>query len=322
MKNGVLLLNKPKGMGSTLAVSKVRKLLNTKQVGHCGTLDPFASGLLIIGFNQATKVMSFLEHEYKEYETIIKLGSSTDTYDNTGVVVSSSEIKPFTKEIYLHIPKYNDQQKGSDWFEFFFKSFFEKVINSFIGTITQTPPIYSSIHVDGRHLYEYARENIEVEIPKRQVTIHEIKLLDFGHDYIKLYVKCSRGTYIRTLGVDIASSLGNDGHLVELRRLSIGNISVNDANSFDDLKEGNIKTISITDAIPFKKLFISDPKILRRVYNGQDIILKNEDEEKIVIVDNNEATAIYEKIDEHKYHCIRGLFNEDIRFKRLEEFYQ
>lgn len=296
--DGLVLVDKKVGATSYDVVKLVKRHFNTNKVGHCGTLDPFASGLLIIGFNQATKVMSFLEHEYKEYETVIKLGSSTDTYDNTGVVVSHSEIKPFEKEQ------------------------LEDVINSFIGEITQTPPIYSSIHVDGRRLYEYARENIEVEIPKRQVKIHDIKILDLGSDYIKLYVKCSRGTYIRTLGVDIAKALGNDGHLVELRRLSIGNISVKDANSFDDLKEGNIKTISITDAIPFKKLFILDPKILRRVYNGQDIILKNEDEDKIIIVDNEKATAIYEKIDEHKYHCIRGLFNEDTRFKRLEEFFQ
>ena len=296
--DGLVLVDKKVGATSYDVVKLVKRHFNTNKVGHCGTLDPFASGLLIIGFNQATKVMSFLEHEYKEYETVIKLGSSTDTYDNTGNVVSSSEVKSFSKEK------------------------LEEVLNSFIGEITQIPPIYSSIHVDGRHLYEYARENIEVEIPKRQVTIHDIKLLDYNQDSIRIYVKCSRGTYIRTLGVDIASSLGNDGHLVELRRLSIGNISVNDANSFDDLKEGNFKTISIIDAIPFKKLFISDSKILRRVYNGQDIILKNETEDKIVIVDNDNATAIYEKIDDNKYHCIRGLFNEDTRFKRLKEFYQ
>ena len=296
--DGLVLVDKKVGATSYDVVKLVKRHFNTNKVGHCGTLDPFASGLLIIGFNQATKVMSFLEHEYKEYETVIKLGSSTDTYDNTGNVISSSEVKSFSKEK------------------------LEEVLNSFIGEITQIPPIYSSIQVDGRHLYEYARENIEVEIPKRQVTIHDIKLLDYNQDSIRIYVKCSRGTYIRTLGVDIASSLGNDGHLVELRRLSIGNISVNDANSFDDLKEGNFKTISIIDAIPFKKLFISDSKILRRVYNGQDIILKNETEDKIVIVDNDNATAIYEKIDDNKYHCIRGLFNEDTRFKRLKEFYQ
>ena len=296
--DGLVLIDKKIGVTSYDVVKLVKRHFNTSKVGHCGTLDPFASGLLIIGFNQATKVMSFLEHDYKEYEAVIKLGSSTDSYDITGNVISSSDIKEFSEEQ------------------------LENVISSFVGEITQTPPIYSAIHVDGKHLYEYARENIEVEIPKRNVTIFDLKVLSYDKETIRIYVKCSRGTYIRTLGVDIANKLNNDGHLIELRRLSIGNLSVNDAISYDDLKEENVKVITINDALSFKKLYISDPKILRRVYNGQDIYLKNEDEDKIVIVDNDNATAIYEKIDEHKFHCIRGLFNEDTRFKRLKEFYE
>lgn len=293
--DGLILIDKQVGATSYDAVRLVKRIFNTNKVGHCGTLDPFASGLLIIGINQATKVMTFLEHDYKEYEAVIKLGSFTDTYDLTGKVIENKEVVSFNKET------------------------LENVLASFLGEITQVPPIYSSIHIDGKKLYEYARENIKVDVPERKVNIFDIKLLDYTSDTIKIYVKCSRGTYIRSLGVDIAKKLDNLGHLISLRRLSIGNVSVNDANNFDSLKEGNVNLIPICKALSFKNLHIKDERILKRVYNGQDLILKNEVDDHVIVIDDNKEVAIYEKVKECVYHCIRGLYDEAYRFKRLKE---
>ena len=293
--DGLILIDKQVGATSYDAVRLVKRIFNTNKVGHCGTLDPFASGLLIVGINQATKVMTFLEHDYKEYEATIKFGVATDSYDTEGKVVEEKEVI-----------NYNDEQ-------------INEVLASFVGEITQTPPVFSSIHVDGKKLYEYARNNIEVEVPSRNVFIHDIRLLENNKDSIRIYVKCSRGTYIRSLGVDIAKKLNNVGHLSALRRLSIGNVSVDMANSYEDLEQGNVNLISIKDALSYKKLYISDPKILKRVYNGQDIILKNETEDRIIIIDNEKEIAIYDKKEEVFYHCIRGLFDENIRLERLKE---
>lgn len=293
--DGLVLIDKKEGLTSYDIIRLVKRIYKTRKVGHCGTLDPFASGLLIIGINQATKVMTFLEHDYKEYEATIKFGVATETYDTEGKIVEEKEVNVCSDS------QIND------------------VLTSFVGEITQTPPVYSSIHVDGKKLYEYARNNIEVEVPSRNVFIHDIKLLENNNDSIKIYVKCSRGTYIRSLGVDIAKRLNNVGHLSTLRRLSIGEVSVNMANTYEELVEGNVNLISIKDALSYKKLYISDPKILKRVYNGQDIILKNETEDRIIIVDSEKEIAIYDKKEDVFYHCIRGLFDENIRLERLKE---
>ena len=293
--DGLVLIDKKEGLTSYDIIRLVKRIYKTRKVGHCGTLDPFASGLLIVGINQATKVMTFLEHDYKEYEATIKFGVATDSYDTEGKVVEEKEVI-----------NCNDEQ-------------INEVLASFVGEITQTPPVFSSIHVDGKKLYEYARNNIEVEVPSRNVFIHDIRLLENNKDSIRIYVKCSRGTYIRSLGVDIAKKLNNVGHLSALRRLSIGNVSVDMANSYEDLEQGNVNLISIKDALSYKKLYISDPKILKRVYNRQDIILKNETEDRIIIIDNEKEIAIYDKKEEVFYHCIRGLFDENIRLERLKE---
>ena len=270
--DGLILIDKEVNATSYDAVRLVKRLFNTNKVGHCGTLDPFASGLLIIGINQATKVMTFLEHDFKEYIATVKLGSSTDTLDLTGKVVSSSNINRFSIEE------------------------LENILNEFKGEITQVPPMYSSIHVDGKKLYEYARNNEVVEIPERKVNIFDIKLLSLSEDSFTIYA-----------------------HLIQLRRISIGNVDVSKANSFTDLRNGQVNLISVADALSFKKLYISDVKILKRVYNGQDLILKNEIDEMLLIVDDNKSVAIYQKTNECIYHCVRGLYDETYRFKRLKE---
>lgn len=292
--DGLILIDKKEGVTSYDAVMLAKRIFHTRKVGHCGTLDPFASGLLIIGINQATKVMTFLEHDYKEYLATIKLGTSTDTYDITGKVINESVINKVNEEQIL------------------------EVLESFKGEIKQIPPIYSSIHIDGKKAYEYARNNQEVTLPEREVTILDLKLLSFDEESISIYVKCSRGTYIRTLGVDIAKKLNNDGCLSSLRRISIGGIKVENANSYKELEEHNVRFIDIKDALRYKKLYINDPRILKRVYNGQNIILKQEVEDDIIIVDNDKAVAIYKRDETVFFKCVRGLYDEDIRLERLK----
>lgn len=296
--DGIILVDKIKDITSYDVIRRIKKHFHIDKVGHCGTLDPFATGLLIIGINQATKVMSFMQHDYKEYIAKVKLGSSTDSYDLTGKVISTSNINKFSKETLI------------------------EVLNSFVGKIKQTPPIYSAIQIDGKRLYDYARNNESVEIPEREVDIYKLELISFSDDEFEIYVKCSMGTYIRTLGVDIAKKLNNDGHLIELRRVSIGDVNVNKANSYQDLLDGNINVLDIRDFIDFKNITTTDVKILTRVYNGQTIILKKEVDDMLLIVDAeiDKVCAVYKKSEtECFYNCYRGLYNEDIRFKRLEE---
>ena len=292
--DGLILIDKKEGVTSYDAVMLAKRIFHTRKVGHCGTLDPFASGLLIIGINQATKVMTFLEHDYKEYLATIKLGISTDTYDITGKVINESAINKVNEEQIL------------------------EVLESFKGEIKQIPPIYSSIHIDGKKAYEYARNTQEVTLPEREVTILDLKLLSFDEESISIYVKCSRGTYIRTLGVDIAKKLNNDGCLSSLRRISIGGIKVDDANTYKELEEQNVRLIDIKDALRYKKLYINDARILKRVYNGQNIILKQESEDDIIIVDNDKAVAIYKREETVFFKCVRGLYDENIRLERLK----
>ncbi len=291
----ILLINKKENITSYDVIKAVKRIFHTKKVGHCGTLDPFASGLLIVGVNQATKIMPYLETSFKEYIAEIKFGSKTDTLDLTGNVIKTSKVC-----------KCSDDK-------------INQVLNKFLGEITQVPPIYSAIHVNGRHLYEYARNNEDVDIPKRNVFIYDLKLLENNMDSIKIYVKCSKGTYIRTLGEDIANALNNDGHLISLIRTKIGNLSLDMATSYDDLINNNFKAYDIKDVLDFKQINDLSNNKLIRVYNGQNITLINENAKNVLIMDDNKGIAVYNLINDNNYHCERGLFNEDIRFKRIKE---
>lgn len=192
--NGVLLFNKPLGLSSNTALQKVRRLFNAIKAGHTGTLDPLATGLLPICFGEATKFSSFLLDGDKEYIATIKLGQRTTTYDSEGDVTSTSIVSVTQKEIL-------------------------ECMNSFKGTITQTPPIYSALKVNGKALYQYARNGEEVAIKSREICIYEIELLEYiAFDIVKVRVLSSKGTYIRTLANDIGQKLGCGAHLIGLVR--------------------------------------------------------------------------------------------------------
>lgn len=210
--NGWLIIDKPKGMGSTQVVGKTRYLLHANKNGHTGTLDPFATGVLPIAFGEATKLISFVTDGNKEYEFVLKFGEQTSTDDTEGEVIATSEKIPTKAEI-------------------------ERAIPHFLGEITQVPPIYSAIKINGKPAYKRAREGEDVEIPSRKVQIYALELLEYNGASIKMRVECSKGTYIRTLGKDLALFLGTKGHLTELRRTKCGIFSLKDKILLDFLEK-------------------------------------------------------------------------------------
>lgn len=213
--DGILIINKPIGKTSFDIVRDVRKEYNTKKVGHIGTLDPMASGVLPILIGQATKLSNYLMEHDKEYIATLHLGVQTDTGDSEGKVV---------------------KEQGVD--EVLYKNI-NSVLNSFIGESAQIPPMYSAIKVNGKKLYELAREGKTIERAPRKIIITSIELLDVNKNEaeITFKVSCSKGTYIRTLCEDIADSLGTCGYMKSLNRTRVGNFLIVDAGKFIELKD-------------------------------------------------------------------------------------
>ncbi|MDY0047909.1 MAG: tRNA pseudouridine(55) synthase TruB [Thauera propionica] len=209
--DGVLLLDKPQGMSSNGALQAARRLLNAAKAGHTGTLDPMASGLLPLTFGEATKFSQMLLDADKTYEAVVQLGVETDSGDAEGSVVATHPVAVDLAQL-------------------------EAVLARFRGEIEQVPPMYSALKRNGKALYEYARAGIEVEREARRVTIHALDLLDFGADRFTVRVACSKGTYIRSLAMDIGAALGCGAHLSALRRTRIGPFDVADAVSLDTLE--------------------------------------------------------------------------------------
>ncbi|TCB65414.1 tRNA pseudouridine(55) synthase TruB [Acinetobacter sp. ANC 4178] len=210
--HGVFLLNKPLGISSNAALQKVRWLLRAEKAGHTGALDPLASGLLPICFGEATKFSHFLLDSTKRYQTTIQLGHSTTTGDVEGEILHEQAV-PVLTEVKI-----------------------QQVLNQFVGEIQQIPPMYSALKKQGRPLYELARKGIEVEREARPITIEAIQLLSFTESSITLDVTCSKGTYIRVLGEDIAKALGTRGHLTYLHRIQTGHFELIPSYTIDYLE--------------------------------------------------------------------------------------
>lgn len=263
--NGIILINKEKNVTSRDVVNKISKKLNTKKVGHAGTLDPLATGLLVIGVGSGTKILELLTLDTKEYIATVKIGLETDTLDITGNVISSINDYKLTKEE------------------------LEETLLSFVGTYNQTVPKYSAVKINGKKLYDYARNNIDIELPKRQVTVYNIELLDFKKDEFTFKVLVSKGTYIRSLIKDIGKKLNILMTMKDLIRTKSGKFLLDDS-SLVDLP----KIIKIEEALDFKKVTITDSKLLKRVKNGNSISLPNINDLYITLLDeNNNLMAIY-----------------------------
>lgn len=212
--NIVINLNKPTGMTSQQAVTKVKKLLGIRKAGHTGTLDPMATGVLLVCLNEATKVSRFLLDKDKTYHARLKLGERTDTLDADGTVIETRDLPHFMSEDVVN------------------------VMEQFIGDIMQKPPMYSAVKRNGQPLYRLARQGIEVERAERPVRIDAIKLLQMEIPYLDIAVSCSKGTYIRTLCDEIGLMLGPGAHITALERRSIGTFTIDDSVTFEMLAEG------------------------------------------------------------------------------------
>ena len=209
--HGVLNLDKPRGMTSQQAVTQVKRLLGVKKAGHAGTLDPMATGVLLVCLGEATKISSLLMDMRKTYEAELRLGQRTDTLDADGTVIEERQVDEFTMDD------------------------IEKALAGFRGRIMQTPPMYSALKRDGRPLYELAREGRTVERKEREVTVYGLESTGYDHPFLRIRVTCSKGTYVRTLAEDIASALGTVAHLSALRRTRVGVFDVLDAVTLESL---------------------------------------------------------------------------------------
>lgn len=226
MISGFFVIDKPAGITSHDVVSRVRRILGTRKVGHTGTLDPFATGVLPVAVNDGTKVIPFLDEGVKCYQALLRLGVVTDTLDMTGRVVSEAEWTTVDRERLLAL------------------------LPHYTGAISQVPPMFSAIKRDGQPLYRLARQGIEVERQARQVEIHSLEMLSFQPPLVELRVSCSRGTYVRTLADDLGAALGCGASLQELRRISSGPFHLSGAISLEGLEEavqeGRVETLCLT----------------------------------------------------------------------------
>ncbi len=245
MQNIIINLNKPVNMSSQQAVTKIKKLFNARKAGHSGTLDPIASGILLVCLDEATKVTRFLSDIEKEYVVKMKFGERTDSYDSTGKVI---EKRPF---------------------DFLTERMIFDTLKKFTGAIKQKPPLYSAIKVKGQRLYKLARKGINIDVPERTINIMEIQALAFNPPFFEFKVVCSKGTYIRTLCDDIGISLGTAAHVISLIRTRIGSFNIQDAFSFGEPENKLINAIySIDSAISHLEEIILNPEDFKKLRNG------------------------------------------------------
>ena len=275
--DGILNINKAAGMTSFDVIAKLRKLLNTKKIGHAGTLDPDATGVLPVCIGKATKVIEFLVEKDKEYFVTLKLGVETDTQDASGTITKESLVASSDDEI-------------------------RTAIESFIGDMMQIPPMYSAIRIKGIRLYEMARQGIEIEREARPVTIKYIKDIDIRRDGedVKVFfsVACTKGTYMRTLCFDIGASLGCGGHMASLVRTRSGPFLLDDAITLEELalrkQSGTLEEIilNMDKALPGLPAFSIDDDQTKRLRNGLTIQWTDTSESKLVRLYSRESVFL------------------------------
>jgi len=224
--NGFVVIDKPAGITSHDVVSRVRRILGTRKVGHTGTLDPFATGVLPVAVNDGTKAIPFLDEGLKCYEALMQLGVATDTLDMTGTVIRKADWLPVTREAV------------------------DSVLKCCTGPLSQMPPMYSAIKQAGQPLYKLARQGQVVERTAREIDIHSLDLLSFAPPFVSFRVVCSRGTYVRTLADDMGEMLGCGGALKELRRIASGPFDVSASVTLEGLEEaarsGTVETLTVS----------------------------------------------------------------------------
>ena len=270
--DGILLINKPADYTSRDIVNKLTKIFNTKKIGHTGTLDPLATGVLVVCIGKSTKLCEILTSKYKEYIATIKLGIKTDTLDTMGTILEEKEVPMYTEEEIT------------------------KVLESFLGKSIQETPIYSAVKVNGKKLYEYAREGKSVELPKREIDVQAIELLSYQGDEIVFRTTVSKGTYIRALINDIALKLNTIGTMSKLIRTKQGDYTLEDCFNLDEVEANNFKLLTNEEVLTNLETIDIPEELLIPVNNGAVInkIFKND---IACLRHNNKIIAIYKQYD-------------------------
>lgn len=258
--NGIIIVNKEKGISSFFQIKLIKRILKCKKIGHAGTLDPLATGVLVVLLGGATKLSDYLINDSKEYEAEITIGIGSDTYDITGSIEKQVPVR---------------ELKNVD-----------EVLESFLGKSMQNPPIYSAIKQQGMKLYEKARENIDVIVEPREIVIDdisrisEIKYLD-DKAIFTFKVKVSKGTYIRSLCVDIGEKLGYPALMSNLVRITSGEFNLKDSHSTEDIRAGNYRVINMLEALKRYPIVEINDEVHNLVLNGHTI------DEELLKIDNN-----------------------------------
>ena len=277
----VLYINKPAGITSFDVCHRLRKVLNTRKIGHTGTLDPNATGVMIILFDKATKCNQFIVSATKEYEAKVLLGVETDTLDIDGTIINKKE---------CHVPE---------------KKIIEDTLNSFIGRSEQTVPMTSAVSINGKRLYQYQREGIEVKQPTRTIEVYSIDLLDIDSEGFSFRCKVSSGTYIRSLVQDVLKKMDLIGTVKELKRTAVDNINLDMCDDLEEAEKGNYKVHDVLDIMKdhFECIEYEHTEDIK---NGKRIRLDTQSD-RVLITSNNKVLAVYEK-DGDSFRSVRGLW--------------
>ena len=276
--NGLINVDKPKGFTSFDVIRKLKRILNMKKIGHTGTLDPLATGVLVICLGKATKLANVIEAKEKTYIADFILGSKTDTYDTEGEIIDRSDVKVTSEDI-------------------------NNIMSKFRGEIKQVPPMYSALKVNGKRLYELAREGVVIERKSRDVVISKLELMEFNEETQtgKLYCEVSKGTYIRSLIFDIGEELKTYAHMNGLRRTQVGEYLAEEGFSIEQMEEmgekGNFSFVtSVEDSFSFESVELKDEKQIKLFLNGNTVVCEKPND-RYKIYANKEFVGLGEVID-------------------------
>ena len=271
--DALLIVNKGKNITSRDVVNELNHIFNTKKIGHTGTLDPLATGVLVCLIGKYTKLVNLITSYDKEYIAEIKLGIKTDTGDITGNIISTDNSNvsvDMIKEVFANFPKVYNQEV----------------------------PIYSAVKINGKKLYDYARSNIPVNLPKREVHIYSLELLSYENNIITFKTKVSKGTYIRSLINDLTNYLNTVGTMNNLIRTKQGYFNITDSYTIEDIKNGNYKLLNIKDFLNYPVIELPDI-LIKKVSNGSSIPNSFNIKDKVIFTYQNQDIAIYEVNNEY-----------------------
>ena len=266
--DALLVVNKPQGLTSRDVVNKLNHIFSTKKIGHTGTLDPNATGVLVCLIGKYTKLVESITSYDKEYIAEIKLGIKTDTDDITGNIIYEENSNVTLDEI-------------------------KRVLSTFPASYNQQVPIYSAVKINGKKLYEYARENIDITLPKRKVNIYSLELLSFKDNIITFKTKVSKGTYIRSLIQDICTNLNTIGTMNNLIRTKQGNFDIKDSYTLEEIEKGNYKLLNIKEFLSYPIIELDD-NLIKKVINGSTIPNIYSIIDKVIFTYKSKDIAIYE----------------------------